>query len=90
MRLDVRRMRAIIRKHLWDWDPYGVNQDREIIPDEYDDWVDMVVRVLLKEATTEAIERAFRARMVEEGLNLPFIEGFDVEQLLADIPRGAM
>lgn len=85
MTADFQVLRSILAVHLWSWDPYGVSEDRNETPDEYDDWIDGLVKVVLREPTNEAVRGFIAERIADECLNPAFIEEFDFDRLFSDI-----
>jgi hypothetical protein len=85
MTADIQVLRAILTSHIWNWDPYGVSEDRIDIPDQYDDWIEGLVKVVLREPTAEAARGFLAARIAEDGLNPALIKEFDIDQLLSEI-----
>ncbi|ATE56056.1 hypothetical protein CNX65_24580 [Actinosynnema pretiosum] len=57
-----------MRSFMWQWDPYDVGEDRSINPNEYEDWVDELTKMIFSNVPEKAIIEAIHERMSREGL----------------------
>lgn len=57
-----------VSEFMWSWDPYGVDEDRNVNPNEYDDWVDDIVRSLFSGARYDEVHALILARVEADGL----------------------
>jgi hypothetical protein len=63
-----RNLEAAVREAVWLWDPYGVADDRSVVPEEYNDVVDFVLRNLRSVGSRQGLEAWVGAYLDDLGL----------------------
>ncbi|WP_103343111.1 hypothetical protein [Amycolatopsis sp. CA-126428] len=79
-----KRLQRIAVDYLWRWDVYGVGEDRQFAPTEYDDWAEDLAKVLVREPTREAVHAVLGERIAQDGLSRDSLRSFDIDGLLAE------
>ncbi|MEU3622563.1 hypothetical protein BS329_03580 [Amycolatopsis coloradensis] len=78
-------LRRLAADYLWRWDIYGVGEDRQFAPTEYDDWAEDLTKVLMREPTRETVRAVLARRIAEDGISGESLGSFDIDGLLAEI-----